>query len=88
MSTIQCIELVAAITVPLSLLAIIGERLISKKGIGVRVIQFAGVATFVPTLLILALERVVDGNAVAALVGAFVGYLFSNIGDFDRRRAD
>jgi hypothetical protein len=86
MSATDCIEVIAAVTIPVALLAIIGERLWSKKGVGVRTIQFAAVAMFVPLILILALEQIVDGSVVSALVGAFVGYLFSNIGDFDRNR--
>lgn len=79
------IELIAAVTIPLALVAIILERVISKKGIGVRTIQFLGVATFVPMLLILGIERILDANVISALVGAFVGYLFSRIGDFENR---
>ena len=86
MGITHCIELIAAVTIPVTLLAIMGERIWSKKGIGVRTIQFAAVTTFVPLILILALERILDGNVVSALVGAFVGYLFSNIGDFERAR--
>jgi len=78
-------ELIAVLTIPFGLLAILTERMITKKGIGVRAVQFAAVATFAPLVLVLAIRGIIDGNAVAALVGAFVGYLFSNIADFDRR---
>lgn len=86
MSVAYCVEIIAALTIPIALIAIVSERIWTRKGIGVRTIQFAAVVTFVPLVLILALERILDGNVVSALVGAFVGYLFSNIGDFDRRR--
>jgi hypothetical protein len=79
------IEIIAALSIPAALIAVIVERTISKKGIGVRTIQFLGVATFVPLILILALERILDGNVISALVGAFVGYLFSRIADFENR---
>ncbi len=92
MTSNACIEvaLVTAIfTAPIALLV---HRTIAKKddgshfGIGVRVIQFLGVAMLVPAVTLLALERLISGEVVATLFGAFVGYLFSNIGDFDNFR--
>ena len=50
-----CIEFIAALTIPIALIAIVAERVWTKKGIGVRTIQFAAVTMFVPLVLILAL---------------------------------
>jgi hypothetical protein len=79
------VEIVSALTIPIAILGVLINRIITKKGIGVRAIQWLAVATFPPLIVILALERALDGSAVAALVGAVIGYLFSNISDFDRR---
>lgn len=81
-----------AVTILVMPLAVLIHRSAAKKadgshfGSGVRVIQLIGAGTLLPSIVILALEGLIDGAAVAALVGAFVGYLFSNIADFDRRR--
>lgn len=85
MSAQEGVELIAAATLPLAVLAVVVDRWRTQKGLGVRAIQFLAVASFVPGIVILGLEQIIDGSTVAALVGAFVGYLFSNIGEFDRR---
>jgi hypothetical protein len=85
MTTRDYVEWIAVLTIPLAVLGMIVNRIWTGKGFGVRAIQFLAVATFTPAVLVLALERIIDGSTVAALVGAFVGYLFSNIADFDRR---
>jgi hypothetical protein len=63
---------------------VIVHRLVSKKGVGVRVIQFVGAASIVPGVVILALADKLDSTN-AAILGAFAGYLFSNIASFDPR---
>ena len=79
------VELLAIGTIPLTVVGLFINRWVSGRGLGVRVIQLLAAATFGPTVIVLALERVIDGSTVAALMGAFVGYLFSNIAEFDRR---
>ena len=56
----------------------------SHFGIGVRAVQFLGVAMLLPAVTLLAMEHLISGEVVATLLGAFIGYLFSNIGDFDK----
>ncbi|WP_340314422.1 hypothetical protein [Rhizorhabdus argentea] len=85
MTAREWVELIVAGTIPLAVISMVLNRILSGKGLGVRAIQFLAVATFVPAVIILALEKIIDGSTVAALVGAFVGYLFSNIAEFDRR---
>jgi hypothetical protein len=53
---------------------------------GVRAIQFLAAVTLPPTIVILALEGILEKSAVGAILGAFIGYLFSHIGEYDRRR--
>ena len=79
------VEIVAAITIPVSILAIITYRIYTKRGIGVRILQMLAIVTAFPMILILALEGVLEHSAVGALLGALVGYFFSNIGEYDRR---
>lgn len=84
------IEIILALAIAAVPIAVLVQRARAKEGapqgIGVRTIQFLGTAILPPTLILLALEGMIDGSTVAALVGAFVGYLFSGIVEFDRRK--
>jgi len=64
----------------LGLGGVLFERYRKNKGIGVRVIQFLTVALFLPTVVILALEGILETETVATLLGAIVGYVLSGIG--------
>jgi hypothetical protein len=88
MSARDWVELIAVGTIPLSVIVLFLNRWIKGYGLGVRASQFLAVATFPPIIIVLAMERIIDGSTVAALVGAFLGYLFSNISDFNRKRAE
>jgi len=85
MNTRDWVELIAAGSIPLSVLALFVNRWHSGKSLGVRAIQMLAVAMFMPTIIILSMEKALDGSAVAALIGAVVGYLFANISEYDRR---
>jgi hypothetical protein len=81
MFTIKSIvEIIAIIIMGGGLLGIFIERNKTGKGIGVRVIQFLAIIFLIPTILILALEKVIDNSTIAALIGAIVGYILSGIG--------
>lgn len=82
MKTVDIVELVAAGVMLCGILGIVFFRLTSEKGLGVRAIQFVAVATVIPAILILALEKVLTGETTATLFGAITGYLLSGIGDF------
>lgn len=83
-STIFTIEVVAALTMLVGVSGIMWNRIKTSKGIGVRVIQLSFVFMAVPSVLILGLEGKLDSSATAALMGSAVGYLFSNISNFDK----
>ena len=80
------IEVVAIATMPIAIVAIIVERIARDRGIGVRVIQFLGICLLLPLTIILAIEGILERSAVGALVGAIAGYLFANIGEYDKKR--
>ncbi len=92
------LEVILASTVPLVVLGVIATRLwnyrivngqkIRGRGLGVRTIQFAAVATIVPTVAILALHGILQGDAVAAIFGGMIGYLLASIAKFDERERD
>lgn len=82
----EWIAIIMALTVPMSVVGVLIERIANRKGIGVRVIQFVAVATMMPAIFILATKGFLDGSSVSALIGALVGYLFSHISEFDHPR--
>ena len=87
MDTKSWIEIIAVLSIPLGMCLMIYHRVKQKMGIGVRAIQFLTVAIVTPLILILALEGILERSAVGALIGAIIGYLLSNIGEYDKRKA-
>lgn len=85
MEPIQCIQILSAAVFPLVVIAVAINRWRNKKGIGVRVVQFTAAAMVVPGVVILATGGWIGGETSAALIGAFIGYLFANIGNFDKK---
>lgn len=51
-------------------------------GFGVRLIQYLTVAMALPTIIILALEQIIDNAVVGTLLGGLLGYVLSNISDY------
>lgn len=88
------IEVILAATMLIIPLAVLIQRCVAKNkegahfGMGVRITQLIAACNLPPALIILAMEGLIDGATVAALVGAFVGYMFSGLVEFDRRRSD
>ena len=58
---------------------VLAERLISRRSLDLRAIQFLALIMFAPLILIMALEHVIDGGAAAALVGAIAGFLLADL---------
>jgi hypothetical protein len=85
MTGTEIIEIILALTVPVGLWALMWYRAKVDMGLGVRVIQFAGVIFGVPLIVVLGLERILDGQTLAALFGALFGYLLSGIANFDSK---
>ena len=74
------VEAIAALIMVGGLVGVLIERFRSKRGIGVRVIQFLAIVFIIPTIVILALEKVLNTETTAALLGVIVGYVLSGIG--------
>lgn len=81
----QWLQAILALSIPLAIVGVIATRIVTKKGVGVRSIQFMGVAAIIPGILLLAVRGLLEGEAVAAIFGATVGYLLSSIAKFDER---
>ena len=82
------IEVVALTIMVGGVIGIFIERARTKRGIGVRIIQFATVLLVLPAILILAVERILESQTVATLIGAIVGYILSGIGKDESRKQD
>lgn len=92
MTAREIVEIILSVLIAVVPIGFLIHRTIAKKsetehfGIGVRSVQFVGVAMLLPTITVLALERLIDGSTVSALIGALIGYLFAGITDFDRNK--
>jgi hypothetical protein len=75
----EWIEIILVGIMFLGLIGIFHNRIKLKKGIGVRVIQFTTILLLLPTILILALEELLNLDVVATLLGAIVGYVLAGI---------
>jgi hypothetical protein len=82
MITRDYLELGAMAIMLLVVLGIFIERIISKRGLGARIIQFMAVGLIVPVILILALEGKLATETTATIIGALIGYLLSGIGNW------
>ena len=80
MTTNEIAVVVLSVGMVLAIVGIIIERILSKKGIGLRVIQFLAAALLIPSIVILGLNRVLSSEAIAALFGAVAGYILASIG--------
>ena len=74
------LEIVAALVMIVGVVGIFIERMRSKRGIGVRVIQFLTVTLMLPIILILSLEEILNNQTIATLLGVIAGYILSGIG--------
>ena len=71
------VEVIAALTIPISFVSIIIYRMKRDSGAGYRVIQLLALGSVLPAVLILALERLIETGTIAALLGTMIGYVFS-----------
>lgn len=84
MSTNEWVQIICALSILTAVIGTVINRIQTNKGIGVRVIQFICAASIVPGLVLLSMNNKLDA-AVAGILGALVGYLFSNIFRFEER---
>jgi len=75
------IEIIAALTIPIAIAAVMYQRFQGAGAISMRTIQVLAIAVLAPLILILGLEKVLEPSAVGALIGALLGYLLSGIGN-------
>jgi hypothetical protein len=79
MTTKEWLEIAVALTMPIGFALIILHRIKRDQGLGRRVMQLTGLILIVPTVFILAMEKVLEPQTVGTLLGALAGYLFAGI---------
>jgi hypothetical protein len=62
------VEIIAALAIPGAVGFVVWHRIKTEMGMGVRAIQFLGLAIVPPLIIILALEGILERSAVGALV--------------------
>jgi len=82
------LELIAIVIMAGGLVGLLVERFKSKRGIGVRAIQFLCVTLIVPAMLILGLEGILTTEILGTLFGAIIGYVLSGIGKDEPSRKE
>ena len=84
MTSSDFVQIISASVFPFVVIGLMINRWSLGRGIGVRSIQFVVAAMIVPAVVILAIRGLIGGETSAALIGAFIGYLFANVANFDK----
>lgn len=73
------ISIILALIPIVGTLLILGERVINKKGTGVRTIQILTIVIALPIIALLAITDKMDGATLGTLLGAVLGYTLSDL---------
>lgn len=73
-------EIILALCMLVVIIGVICERIKSKRGIGIRIIQFLAAGLLIPLIGILGVRKVLPSESIATLFGAIAGYILANIG--------
>ena len=76
----EWVEVIAASTMPLTVLVYVVQRTITGGAIIKGSLQLVFVLLFLPAVLVLGLEKDLTDVVLGALLGASAGFLLSNIG--------
>lgn len=75
---IEHIIIWAAIVISvISSIGIIINRILTKKGIGLRSIQYSIITIMFPLLIILTIQKILPVSTIAVVTGAIIGYAFA-----------
>jgi hypothetical protein len=85
-TVVDVLQLGAMLTLLVGVAGLVINRIVTKKGIGARVIQFVVALSILPTIIILALQKVLDGATIGTLIGGLLGYVLSGLSKFDEGR--
>jgi hypothetical protein len=72
-------EITAIAAIPLGLL--FSFIIALRRGMGPRIIQFAGAVTLIPIVFVLAMEKAFEAATLGVLIGTMVGFVLSGVGE-------
>lgn len=81
----EYIQIIMALFMPIAFIGVLVHRAITRNekgnrlGLGLRSIQFLGVALIFPTILILALNQQLEHATLGTLLGTVIGYVLSGL---------
>lgn len=81
MDTKSVIEIISVITMPAVFVVEAWRRCKQPEGIGIRSIQLITIGMITPLILILAIEKVIEGATVGTLIGGVIGYALGSVAD-------
>lgn len=71
--------LIMGLVMLIGVIGLVVNRVLTRKGIGQRVIQFATVVILTPSVIILAALKLIDSAATQVLLGGVAGYVLSSM---------
>ena len=73
------LQIILVATIPLSIIGFFVQRIVSNKSIGIRTIQFMTVLLLIPSVLLLAIAKIISSEILGTLFGAIIGYVLSTL---------
>lgn len=74
------INTICLIIIGIAVLGGIINRVVTKKGIGLRFCQFLAISMGIPTIIMLAFADKLEKEVVASLIGTIIGFFVSRTG--------
>jgi hypothetical protein len=65
----------------LSVVGILGQKEVGEKGLAAGMLNLLAVSIIGPLILILGLEKILNSEAIAAIVGGLVGFTGARLGN-------
>lgn len=73
------LQTILVATIPLSVIGFFVQRIVRNKSIGIRTIQFMTVLLLIPSILLLAITKIISSEILGTLFGAIIGYVLSTL---------
>lgn len=83
------LQVILVATIPISIIVFFVQRIVSSKNIGIRTIQLMTVLLLIPSILLLAIAKIISSEILGTLFGAIIGYVLSTLhGDRETQSND
>lgn len=77
--TKSLVEIGMVLLMIIFMIALFINRQKQQKGIGERIIQFTCISLLIPCIIILGVEKILQGETIATLLGGLGGYVLSSL---------